>query len=177
VFLGFDWASDHHDVVGGDPHGRIVADFRFAEPAAGWPAFRQKLHCYAEPAVAIEISGGAVVEHLPEAGGAVYPKAAKRYRERKAPTGAKTERSDAWSLADARRQNGDAWRGLPTSRRVGPCDLCSFPILTYVTTCKTALQVTGSGAWGSGSRRNSAAGAPAAIFGVSGSVGARNPWL
>jgi transposase len=49
------------------------------------------------------------------AGFAVYPinpKAAKRYRERKAPSGAKTDALDAWSLADALRTDGHAWRVL-----------------------------------------------------------------
>ena len=50
-----------------------------------------------------------------EAGYAVYPvhpKAAKRYRERKAPSGTKTDRVDAWSLADALRLDGPSWRPL-----------------------------------------------------------------
>jgi transposase len=65
--------------------------------------------------VAIETSSGATVERLLEAGYAVYPinpKAAKRYRERKAPSGTKSDHLDAWSLADALRLDGHTWRPL-----------------------------------------------------------------
>ena len=42
----------------------------------------------------------------------VNPKAAKRYRERKVPSGTKTDQVDAWSLADALRLDGHTWRRL-----------------------------------------------------------------
>ena len=121
------WAGDHHDVVVVDRKGRIVEDFRFDDTAQGWKFFIDKLsldrhsrlalesshssvrtqscpHAVGtKPAVAIETSSGATVERLLEAGYAVYPVnplAGKRYRERKAPSGTKTDRFDAWSLAD-----------------------------------------------------------------------------
>ncbi len=115
TFVGFDWASDHHDAVVVDQHGKIIEDFRFDDTAEGWELLRSKLSKYPDPALAIETSGGAVVERLLEAGYAVYPinpKAAKRYRERKAPGGTKSDRLDAWSLADALRLDGHTWRPL-----------------------------------------------------------------
>jgi transposase len=115
TFVGFDWASDHHDVVIVDGEGRIVEDFRFEDTAEGWKSFHKKLSLYPPAAVAIETSSGAVVERLLEAGYAVYPvnpHAAKRYRERKAPSGTKMDRFDAWSLADALRLDGRTWRSL-----------------------------------------------------------------
>ncbi len=115
VFVGFDWASDHHDVVLVDQQGKIVEDFRFDDTADGWQRLVKTLSKYPDPAVAIETSSGATVERLLEAGYAVYPvnpKAAKRYRERKAPSGTKTDHLDAWSLADALRLDGHTWRQL-----------------------------------------------------------------
>jgi transposase len=115
TFVGFDWASDHHDVVVVDREGRIVEDFRFDDTADGWELLRKKLGAYPPPAVVIETSSGSVVERLLQAGYAVYPvnpKAAQRYRERKAPSGTKTDRLDAWSLADALRLDGHTWRAL-----------------------------------------------------------------
>jgi len=115
AFVGFDWASDHHDVVVEDQHGKIVEDFRFDDTAEGWQVLIKKLSKYPDVAVAIETSSGATVERLLEAGYAVYPvnpKAAKRYRERQAPSGTKTDRLDAWSLADALRLDGHTWRPL-----------------------------------------------------------------
>jgi transposase len=115
AFVGSDWASDHHDVVLVDQHGKIVEDFRFDDTAEGWQLLVKKLSKHSDPAVAIETSSGATVERLLKAGYAVYPvnpKSAKRYRERKVPSGAKTDYLDAWSLADALRLDGHTWRPL-----------------------------------------------------------------
>lgn len=115
AFAGFDWATTHHDVVVVDPRGRVVEDFRIDDTAEGWRRLHQRLARYPHLAVAIETRSGATVERLLEGGYAVYPvnpKAAKRYRERKAPTGVKTDRLDAWSLADALRLDGHTWRLL-----------------------------------------------------------------
>jgi transposase len=115
AFVGFDWASDHHDVVLVNQAGKIVEDFRFDDTAEGWQLLKKKLSKHPHVAVAIETSSGATVERLLEGGYAVYPvnpKAAKRYRERKAPSGTKTDRLDAWSLADALRLDGHTWRVL-----------------------------------------------------------------
>ena len=115
AFAGFDWASDHHDVVVVDAQGRILEDFRIADTAEGWEELVAKLADYPHLAVAVETSSGATVERLLQGGYAVYPvnpKAGKRYRERKAPSGTKTDRLDAWSLADALRVDGHGWRQL-----------------------------------------------------------------
>jgi hypothetical protein len=85
AFVGFDWASDHHDVVVVDQRGKIVEDFRFDDTADGWQLLVRRLSKYPDPAVTIETCSGAAVERLLDAGYAVYPvnpKAAKRYRER-----------------------------------------------------------------------------------------------
>ena len=122
AFVGFDWAGDHHDVVLVDQYGKIVEDFRFNDTAEGWQLLVKKLNKHSDPAVAIETSSGMTVQRLLEAGYAVYPvnpKAAKRYRERKAPSGTKTDHRDAWSLADALRLDGHTWRQLkPTASRL-----------------------------------------------------------
>lgn len=115
AFVGFDWAGDHHDVVLVDQHGKIIEDFRFDDTAEGWQRLIKTLSKHPDPAVAIETSSGMTVQRLLEAGYAVYPvnpKAAKRYRERKAPSGTKTDHLDAWSLADALRLDGHTWRQL-----------------------------------------------------------------
>jgi transposase len=115
AFVGLDWASDHHDVVIVDRLGGIVEDFRIDDTADGWKTLSEKLKHYTSPPVAIETSSGATVERLLEAGYAVYPvnpKAARRYRERKIPSGTKTDQIDAWSLAEALRLDGHGWRRL-----------------------------------------------------------------
>lgn len=114
-FAALDWASDHHDVAVVDRLGTIVAEFRFAHSAAGWAQFEQKMKPYAGCPLALETSSGPAVDQLLQRGWSVYPvnpKAAQRYRERKAPSGDKADRPDAWSLADALRTDGQAWRQL-----------------------------------------------------------------
>ena len=114
-FAGFDWAKDHHDIIIIDTKGRIVADFRIPHTVAGWRLWIEKTAAYPKLGVAIETSFGAAVEQLLESAPAVYPVNplnAKRYRERKCSSGNKTDRHDAWALADALRMDGHAWRTL-----------------------------------------------------------------
>lgn len=114
-FVGFDWAKDHHDVVLVDKTGRIVKQFRFQDSAEGWNKFRESLASLDRVAVAVETSFGSTVERLLALDVTVFPvqpKAAQRYRDRKAPSGVKTDWLDAWSLADALRTDGQGWRSL-----------------------------------------------------------------
>jgi transposase len=115
-YAGFDWAKDHHDVVIVDRGGQIVADFQMEHTAAGWQRWGEQLAALgAGVAASVETSRGVVVEQLLHSGVAVYPVSpvsAKRYRERKVPSGNKTDRLDAWSLADALRVDGHGWKAL-----------------------------------------------------------------
>jgi hypothetical protein len=54
-------------------------------------------------------------QQLLESGVAVYPispTSAKAYRQRKVPSGNKTDHVDAWSLADSLRVDGHGWKAL-----------------------------------------------------------------
>jgi transposase len=115
AFGGLDWASQKHNVVVVDPRGKVVEDFEIEHCALGWKKFRQRLAPYGAIPFGIETSQGSAVEQLLEAGMEVYPinsKSAKSYRERKAPSGVKDDRLDAWSFADACRIDGQGWRAL-----------------------------------------------------------------
>jgi len=115
AFAGLDWARDHHDIVVVDRYGAIVEDFRIEETAEGWRTFKQRLAAYPGLLVALETRSGPAVEGLMAAGCCVFPinpKAAQRYRDRKVPSGTKTDRVDAWSLADALRLDGHCWQPL-----------------------------------------------------------------
>jgi len=114
-YAGFDWAKDHHAVVVVDAQGQIVADFEFAHLLEGWKSFAEKTSAWPNIAVAIETSQGAAVDQLLQGSYTVYPVhpvAAQRYRERKAPSGTKTDHLDAWALADALRMDGQGWKTL-----------------------------------------------------------------
>jgi transposase len=114
-YAGFDWARDHHDVVVISPQGKIVRELTFAHNSEGWAKWKELLAAYPRLAVAIETNQGAAIEQLLQSGVVVYPvnpKSAERYRERKVPSGNKTDRLDAWSLGDALRVDGHGWRAL-----------------------------------------------------------------
>jgi transposase len=115
AFGAVDWASEKHSVVVVDQAGRVVEDFEIEHSALGWKKFREKLQSYGSIPFAIETSRRAAVEQLLEAGMIVYPlnpKSAQAYRERKAPSGVKDDRLDAWSFADALLVDGQGWKAL-----------------------------------------------------------------
>jgi transposase len=115
-YAGFDWARDHHDIVIVDLPGRVIAQFRIEHTLAGWQEFRQKISAYPALGVVIETNQGAAVDHLLQMEGLtvypIHPLAARRYRERKSPTGNKTDLLDARSLADGLRLDGSQWKAL-----------------------------------------------------------------
>src|SRR5689334_1809763 len=115
-FVGFDWAKQHHHVVILNPAGQIVAEFGFAHTEAGWQQWREQAARFAPLAVAVETSQGIVIDQLLQTPDCtIYPlnpKAAQRYRDRKAPSGAKSDHLDAWSFADALRLDGSNWKPL-----------------------------------------------------------------
>ena len=114
-FAGFDWANSEHQVCVVDPKGRIVLTLRFKDDAEGWVALRGKIAGFPKLAVSIETNCGPAVERLLDMGLTLYPlnpKAAERYRDRKAPAGAKDDALDAWSFADGLRTDGHGWRAL-----------------------------------------------------------------
>jgi transposase len=111
-FAALDWAKDHHDIIVVDRNGALVADFQFAHTAEGWAHFDQQMEKFSRCPLTIETSSGPAVDQLLQRDYPIYPvnpKAAERYRERKCPSGNKTDRYDAWSLADALRTDGHAW--------------------------------------------------------------------
>jgi transposase len=114
-YAGFDWARDHHLVVIVDQQGHIVSQFQFDHSVEGWKKFRQQSARFEKLAVAIETNQGAAVDQLLQEGLRVYPvnpAAAASYRQRKVPSGTKTDHVDAWSLADALRVDGQGWKTL-----------------------------------------------------------------
>jgi transposase len=114
-YAGFDWARDHHLVVIVNQAGQIVADLEFEHSVDGWKRFGEMTAEFPNLAVAIETSQGTAVDQLLQRECAVYPvnpAAAASYRQRKAPSGTKTDHIDGWSLADALRVDGHGWKPL-----------------------------------------------------------------
>jgi transposase len=114
-YAGFDWGRDKHQIAVVDQQGGLLLDLAFEDTAAGWAGVRERLRPFPRLGVAIETRCGPAVERLLDAGLVVYPlnpKAAQRYRDRKLPSGGKSDSLDARSFADALRTDGHAWRPL-----------------------------------------------------------------
>lgn len=107
IFVGVDWAEDHHDVEVQDAAGRPVVRTRVPHGVEGIARLHEVVAEHAEdPAevvVGIETDRGLLVRALVGAGYEVYginPRAVDRYRDRHALSGAKSDPGDAKVLAD-----------------------------------------------------------------------------
>jgi transposase len=114
-FGGFDWGIEHHQLCIVDKQGAVLVNLCVSNDADGWRIVQEKLKLYPHLAIAIETSSGPAVERLLDLGITLFPmqpKAAERYRDRKAPSGVKSDELDAWAFADALRTDGHGWRRL-----------------------------------------------------------------
>lgn len=122
LFVGDDWAEDHHDVELMDEAGKRLAKARLPEGVAGIARLHRMVAEQigeraedddTEVVVGIETDRGPWVLALLAAGYtvlAVNPLAAARYRERRAVSGAKSDAADAHMLADMVRVDGHQLR-------------------------------------------------------------------
>src|SRR5260370_24991348 len=111
LFVGDDWAEDHHDVELMDTAGRVLARKRLAEGVAGMARLHELIGQQlgedadgAEVVIGTETDRGPWVAALVAAGytvDAVNPLQASRYRERHGVSGAKSDTpGDAHMLTD-----------------------------------------------------------------------------
>jgi hypothetical protein len=107
LFVGVDWAEDHHDVCAMDEAGAVLGKRRVAHSVRGIGELHELVSELGDDdeavAVGIEVDRGLLVSALAGAGYEVYavnPKAASRYRDRHGVSGAKSDSADAKVLAD-----------------------------------------------------------------------------
>jgi transposase len=107
LFVGDDWAEDHHDIHLMNTDGARLASRRLPEGLAGIRGLHELVAAHAEEpgqvVVGIETNRGLWVEALIAAGYQVYavnPLAVARYRDRHHVSGAKSDAGDAKLLAD-----------------------------------------------------------------------------
>jgi transposase len=122
LFVGDDWAEDHHDVELMDSAGRVLARKRLPEGVAGIARLHELAGQHlgqdpddAEVVTGIETDSGPWVAALVAAGYTVYgvnPLQASRYRERHGVPGAKSDRGDAHMLADMVRTDSQQLRAV-----------------------------------------------------------------
>ncbi|HEY3090611.1 MAG TPA: IS110 family transposase [Jatrophihabitantaceae bacterium] len=110
LFVGDDWAEDHHDVEVQDESGRRLAKARLPAGVSGMARLHALLgeHVDADAdadqvVVGIETDRGPWVRALVAAGYQVFavnPLQAARFRQRRSVSGAKSDAADAHTLAD-----------------------------------------------------------------------------
>jgi hypothetical protein len=126
VFVGHDWAEDHHDVFIEDDTGRRLAGGRLAEGVDGIARFHELLADHvgdpADVVIATETDRGLFVNTLVAAGYqvlAVNPMSTSRYRERHSTSGAKSDPGDAKVLADLARTDAHNHRLIAGDSELG----------------------------------------------------------
>jgi transposase len=110
LFVGDDWAEEHHDVELQGQAGRVLAKARLEEGIAGIARLHELIAEHleedsdtAQVTIGIETDRGPWVGALVAAGYrvcAINPLQVARYRERRSVSGAKSDAADAHTLAD-----------------------------------------------------------------------------
>ena len=110
LFVGDDWAEDHHDVEVQDEAGRRLGKAKLQEGIAGIARLHELIAEHLEQdaeaeqvVIGIETDRGLWVQALLAAGyrvWAINPLQVARYRERRSVSGAKSDAADAHTLAD-----------------------------------------------------------------------------
>lgn len=119
VFVGHDWAEDHHDVFIEDDTGCKLAGGRLADGVEGIARFHEMLADHVDDptdvVIATETDRGLFINTLVAAGYtviAVNPLSTSRYRERHSTSGAKSDPGDAKILADLARTDAHNHRQI-----------------------------------------------------------------
>jgi transposase len=121
LWCGIDWAEQHHDVAIVDQAGTVRARVRIGDDAAGFTRLLELLAVHSRGCdrpipVALETAKGLLVANLRAAGVPVFainPLSVSRYRDRYAPSRAKSDAADALVLANILRTDAAAHRPVP----------------------------------------------------------------
>src|SRR5579863_3791123 len=118
MFIGWDWASQSHDITLLGDQGEVVERFAISHDEAGFERALARMRRHGEPRdlpIAIERPNGVVVERLLAAGHSVvpiHPNAFNAARSRWGAARAKSDPGDSYRLADYLRTDGHRLRRL-----------------------------------------------------------------
>lgn len=118
MFVGWDWASETHDITVLDTAGEVIDRWALRHDAEGLDAAIRRLASHdtaADLPVAIETTSGLVVDRLLAAGHPVvpiHPNAFNAARPRWGASRAKSDPGDSYKLADYLRTDGHRQRRL-----------------------------------------------------------------
>ena len=107
IYVGIDWADDHHDIVITDDSAKTLNQFQIDHTPDGFALLHANIASHqkspADVLIAIETNRrGLLVHELLRAGYTVYainPKAVNRYKDRHVLSKAKSDLLDAQALA------------------------------------------------------------------------------
>lgn len=119
IYVGIDWASEHHDVYVTNDQAEKLGAFRIGHTVEGLATLKRRVQelCSdpTELRIAMERPDGLLVASLLDGGYAVYPvnpKAVDRYRDRHHSSGAKDDARDALVLAHILRTDGHCYQPM-----------------------------------------------------------------
>lgn len=119
IYVGIDWADDHHDVLITDDTAQTLDKFQIPHTCDGVALFHTKVAQH-QPSpgavlIAIETDRGLLVHELLRAGYTVYavnPKAVNRYKDRHVLSKAKSDSLDAEAAAHLLRTDRHVFKAL-----------------------------------------------------------------
>lgn len=120
LWVGIDWATEEHQVCGIDGQGKKLFEWKVKHAGDDIEAFCERLLAQVggsveRLAVAIETPRGSIIETLIDRGVATFsinPKQLDRFRDRHTIGGAKSDRLDAFVLADSLRTDMRLYRRI-----------------------------------------------------------------
>lgn len=119
IYVGIDWADDHHDVAITDDSAQTLSQFQISHDSSGFALLHAQLARFHQSPdqilVAIETSRGLLVHELLRSGYCVYainPKAVNRYKDRYVLSQAKSDPLDALALAHCLRTDRQRFKAL-----------------------------------------------------------------
>lgn len=125
IYVGVDWADDHHDVYVTDDSAAPLDNFSIPHSYGGMERLRNRLGKFSSNPenvlVAVESHQGLLVYALLEAAYQVYPinpKAMDRYRDRYRMSSSKSDPKDAMVLANILRTDLHLYKPLPKETAV-----------------------------------------------------------
>jgi transposase len=120
IYVGVDWADDHHDVYVTDDAGRTLDGFSISHSYEGMEKMKTRLNKISSNPenilVAIESHHGLLIYALLEARYTIYPvnpKSMDRYRDRYRMSSSKSDPQDAMVLANILRTDIHLYKPLP----------------------------------------------------------------
>jgi transposase len=120
VYVGIDWANDHHDVHITDDTATALDSFTIAHSYEGMETLKERLARFStkpqDVLIAVESHQGLLMYALLDAGYQLYPinpKSMSRYRDRYRMSSSKSDPKDAMVLANILRTDLHLYKSLP----------------------------------------------------------------